>query len=28
MTWIMENDDMKPIATEIQERLQRVLTAI
>jgi len=28
MTWIMENDDMKPIATEIQERLQRVLAAI
>jgi len=28
MTWIMENDDMKPIATEIQERLQRVLNAI
>lgn len=28
MTWIMENDQMKPIATEVQERLQRVLTAI
>jgi len=28
MTWIMENDNMKPIATEVQERLQRVLQAI
>ena len=28
MTWIMENDNMKPIATEVQERLQRVLAAI
>lgn len=28
MTWIMENDKMKPIATEVQERLQRVLQAI
>ena len=28
MTWIMENDNMKPIATEVQERLQRVLKAI
>jgi uncharacterized protein (DUF302 family) len=28
MTWIMENDDIKPIATEVQERLQRVLKAI
>ena len=28
MTWIMENDQMKPIATEVQERLQRVLKAI
>jgi len=28
MTWIMENDDMKPIASEVQEKLQRVLKAI
>jgi len=28
MTWILENDNMKPIATEVQERLQRVLKAI
>ena len=28
MTWILENDNMKPIATEVQERLQRVLNAI
>ena len=28
MTWIMENDNIKPIATEVQERLQRVLKAI
>jgi uncharacterized protein (DUF302 family) len=28
MTWILENDNMKPIATEVQERLQRVLQAI
>jgi len=28
MTWIMENDQMKPIATEVQEKLQRVLEAI
>ncbi|HSW55057.1 MAG TPA: DUF302 domain-containing protein [Ignavibacteriaceae bacterium] len=28
MTWIMENDNMKPIATEVQEKLQRVLKAI
>ena len=28
MTWIMENDQMKPIASEVQERLQRVLKAI
>lgn len=28
MTWIIENDNMKPIATEVQERLQRVLAAI
>lgn len=28
MTWLMENDDMKPIATEVQERLQRVLAAV
>ncbi len=28
MTWIMENDNMKPIATEVQEKLQRVLQAI
>ena len=28
MTWIMENDQMKPIATEVQEKLQRVLKAI
>jgi uncharacterized protein (DUF302 family) len=28
MTWILENDNMKPIATEVQERLQRVLAAI
>ena len=28
MTWIMENDNMKPIATEVQEKLQRVLRAI
>ena len=28
MTWILENDNMKPIATEVQERLQRVLARI
>jgi len=28
MTWIMENDQMKPIASEVQEKLQRVLKAI
>jgi uncharacterized protein (DUF302 family) len=28
MTQIIENDNMKPIATEVQERLQRVLNAI
>jgi len=28
MTWIMENDNIKPIAAEVQERLQRVLKAI
>lgn len=28
MTWVIENDNMKPIATEVQERLQRVLNAI
>ncbi len=28
MTWILQNDNMKPIATEVQERLQRVLNAI
>ncbi|MGB5529607.1 MAG: DUF302 domain-containing protein [Ignavibacteriaceae bacterium] len=28
MTWILENDNMKPIATEVQEKLQRVLKAI
>jgi len=28
MTWIIENDNMKPIATEVQKRLQRVLNAI
>jgi len=28
MTRIMDNEQMKPIATEVQERLQRVLKAI
>ena len=28
ITWIIENDNMKPIASEVQERLQRVLKAI
>lgn len=28
MTWIIENDNMKPIASEVQERLQRVLNSI
>lgn len=28
MTWILENDQMKPIASEVQEKLQRVLKAI
>jgi len=28
MTWIVENDQMKPIATEVQEKLQRVLAAV
>ena len=28
MTRVIENDNMKPIATEVQERLQRVLKAI
>jgi len=28
MTWIVENDQMKSIATDVQEKLQRVLKAI
>jgi uncharacterized protein (DUF302 family) len=28
MTWIIENDNMKPIASEVQERLQRVLAVL
>ena len=28
MTWILENEQMKPIASEVQEKLQRVLTAV
>jgi uncharacterized protein (DUF302 family) len=28
MTWIIKNDNMTPIATEVQEKLQRVLQAI
>jgi len=28
MTWIIENDQMNPIATEVQVKLQRVLKAI
>jgi uncharacterized protein (DUF302 family) len=28
LTWIMKNDNIKPITTEVQERLQRVLKAI
>jgi uncharacterized protein (DUF302 family) len=28
MTWIVENDKMKSIATEVQEKLQRVLAAV
>jgi uncharacterized protein (DUF302 family) len=28
MTWIIENDQMKPLATEVQEKLQRVLAAV
>jgi uncharacterized protein (DUF302 family) len=28
MTWILENEQMKPIAAEVQEKLQRVLTAV
>ena len=28
MTWILENDNMKPIASEVQEKLQRGLKAI
>lgn len=28
MTWIMENDQMKPIAIEVQEKLQRVLAKV
>jgi uncharacterized protein (DUF302 family) len=28
MAWILENDMMKPIATEVQEKLQRVLAAV
>ncbi len=28
MTWIIENDNMRSIASEVQERLQRVLAAV
>jgi len=28
MTWIVENDQMKLIAAEVQEKLQRVLAAV
>jgi len=28
MTWILDNEQIKPIATEVQERLQRALKAI
>lgn len=28
MTWIVDNDNMKPIASEVKEKLQRVLEAI
>jgi uncharacterized protein (DUF302 family) len=28
MTWVIDNDNMKPIATEVKEKLQKVLKAI
>ena len=28
MTWVIDNDSMKPIASEVKEKLQRVLKAI
>lgn len=28
MTWVIDNDNMKPIASEVKEKLQRVLEAL
>jgi uncharacterized protein (DUF302 family) len=28
MTWVIDNDNMQPIATEVKEKLQRVLEAV
>jgi uncharacterized protein (DUF302 family) len=28
MTWVIDNDNMKPIASEVKEKLQRVLEAV
>jgi uncharacterized protein (DUF302 family) len=28
MTWVIDNDNMKPIASEVKEKLQKVLEAI
>ncbi len=28
MTWVIDNDNMKPIATEVKEKLQRVFDAV
>lgn len=28
MTWIIQNDQIKPIATEVREKLQKVLAAV
>jgi len=28
MTWVIDNDNMKPIATEVKEKLQKVLEAV
>ena len=28
MTWVIDNDNMKPIAGEVKEKLQKVLEAV
>ena len=28
MTWVIDNDNMKPIASEVKEKLQKVLEAV